>query len=143
MEANQLQHHYFVNTAFPYVPNSSVTSKDPQLVAGSNILTSGRELLERRPGFGFYEADTMFTFSDTLQRFYTWRRWTGAPVTLSGAYFVMYNDVSATASRVFKQRVGVDAYPALIHTDTASTNPFDFAVSNDYLFFGNGVDMKK
>ena len=142
-EAGDLLSHYIQNTALPYFPNSSVTSKAVQIVAGSNILTSQRDYLERRPGFGFYESDTTFTFSGTLQRFFSWRRWTGASVTLSGAYFLMFNDTSASTSRVFKQRVGVDAYPTLIHTDSTSAGVFDFVVSNDYVFFGNGVDMKK
>lgn len=142
-EAGDLQHHYLVKTAIPYFPNDSPTSKDVQISEGSNILTSQRGYLERRNGFGFYEADTTFTFSGTLQRFFAWRRWTGAAVTLSGAYLLMFNDTSAAASRVWKQRIGTDVYPALIHTDATSSNPFDFVVSNNYVFFGNGVDMKK
>lgn len=142
-EAGDLQHHYIQRTSLPYFPNDSVTAKEVAIVAGSNILTSQRGFLERRNGFGFYEADASFTFSGTLKRFFAWRRWTGASVTLSGAYLLMFNDTAAGASRVWKQHVGTDVYPALIHTDATSSNPFDFVVSNDYVFFGNGVDMKK
>ena len=142
-EAGDLSTHYIQNTALPYFPNGSPTDKDVHIGAGSNILTSQRGFLERRNGFGFYEADTSFTFSGSLKRFFSWRRWTGASVTLSGAYLLMFNDVSATASRVWKQYVGVDVYPSLIHTDSTTANPFDFVVSNNYVFFGNGVDMKK
>lgn len=143
-ESQDLQHRYYPNTAFPYWPNDSPTDKREAWVAGSNILTSQKGYSERRNGFAAWISDSStFTFSGTLQRFYTWRRWTGAAVTLSGQYFVMYNDTSATTSRVWKQRVGTDVYPVLIHTDTTSTGVFDFTLSNNFIFFGNGVDMKK
>ena len=147
-QGEELSHHYISQTALPYISNGSVTDKDPVFESGSeNILTSIRRYFEKRRGFGYFEADTTFTFSGTVRRFFTWPRWTGTAISLSGSYFVMANDVSATASRVWKQRylngVAQDAYPSLIHTDATSTNPFDFVVSNNFVFFGNGVDMKK
>lgn len=148
MQGEELQHHYIPVTALPYVSNGSPTDKDPVFDSGSsNVLTSIRRYVEKRNGFGFFESDTAFTFSGTVKRFFTWPRWTGAAITLSGSYFVMVNDVSASTSRVYKQRflngVAQDPYPVLIHTDTTSTGPFDFVVSNNFVFFGNGVDMKK
>ncbi len=147
-QGEELQHHYLSDTALPYVSNGSVTDKDPVFESGSeNILTSIRKYFEKRPGFAYFEADTAFTFSGTVKRFFTWPRWTGAAITLSGSYFVMTSEVSTTTSRVWKQRylngTAQDAYPTLIHTDTTTTNPFDFVVSNNFVFFGNGVDMKK
>ena len=147
-QGEELQHHYIENTAIPYISNGSVTDKDPVFESGSeNILTSVRRFFEKRNGFAFFESDSTFTFSGTVKRFFSWARWTGAAITLSGSYFVMTNDVSASTSRVYKQRflngVAQDAYPSLIHTDSTSTNPFDFVVSNNFVFFGNGVDMKK
>ena len=143
-QGEDLQHHYIRQTALPYVSNGSPTDKDVVFtVSSANILTSIRGYAERRGGFGYHLADTAFTFSGTLQRFFTWRRWTGASITLSGAYFVMYNDTGAGASRVWKQRVGTDALPVLLHTDSTSTGIFDFVASNNFLFFGNGVDMQK
>ncbi len=145
-QGEELLHHYLSNTALPYVSNGSVTDKDPVFESGSeNILTSIRRYFEKRPGFAYF-SDTAFTFSGTVKRFFTWSRWTGASITLSGSYFVMTNDVSATVSRVYKQRFvngSAVEYPVLIHTDSTTTNPFDFVVSNDFVFFGNGVDMKK
>ena len=147
-EGKDLQHHYLPNTALPYISNGSVTDKDPVFESGSkDIRTSVRKYFEKRNGFAFFESDTAFTFSGTVKRFFTWARWTGAAITLSGSYFVMVNDVSTTTSRVYKQRflngVAQDWQPTLIHTDSTSTNPFDFVVSNNFVFFGNGVDMKK
>lgn len=149
-EASDLQHRYIQNTALPYYPNTSVTPNVPTTsqdtlvyLAGSNVMTSLVGQAERRNGFSALCSDSTFTFSGSIQRFFTWRRWTGASVTLSGAYFVMYAISETTSSKVYKQRVGTDVYPALIHTDSTSTTPFDFVVSNNYCFFGNGVDMKK
>lgn len=143
-QATQLKHRYITATDLPYVSNDSPTSKDPVWQSGSsNILTSYKGYAERRPGFNYYEADTGFTFSGTVQRFFAWRRWTNASVTLSGEFFVMYSDTSATASRVYKQRVGTDVYPVLLHTDSTSNLPFDFEVSNNFVFFCNGTDRQK
>ena len=140
-QSRQLQHRYIQGTALAYFPNGSVTTKDPDYIDGSNILTSQKGYVERRNGFSNYLSDTTFTFSGTIQRFFTWRRWTGASVTLSGSFFVMYNEINAASSKVYKQLVGTDVYPVLINTDSTSTGGFDFVVSNDFVFFSNGVDM--
>ncbi len=144
-EATDLQHHDIDQTNLPYFPNSSVTDEGPSFIDGSNILTSLQGYFERRNGFTYIENDTTFTFSGTVKRFFTWRRWTGAAITLSGKYFVMFSEVSTTAntSKVYKQRVDADTYPALILTDSTASSPFEYVVSNDYCFFGDGVDMKK
>lgn len=144
MQAENLSHHYQSNTALPYFPNSSVTSKDIQFIAGTNVLTSIKEYAERRPGFPAYLADTSFTFSGSIQRMFTWRRWTGASVTLSGSFFVMYSVITSTASVVYKQRVGTDALPVWLHQDSTQTAiPFEYCLSNDFVFFGDGTDMMK
>lgn len=143
MKGEDLQHRYVDKTNLSYAPNSSVTDKSVSFTAGSNIMTSTKDHLERRYGFPPWLSTTTFTFSGSISRFFTWRRWTGASITLSGAYFVMYNVLTTSNSIVYKQQVGTDALPSQIHIDTTSTNPFDFCVSNDYLFFGNAVDMKK
>lgn len=143
MTPDELSNHYIQNTALPFFPNDSPTAKQPAYVEGSNVLTSIRGYAERRNGFATFLSDTTWTFSGTVQRFFTWRRWTGASITLSGSYFEMYCETSATQSRVWKRRVGTDAVPVNIFTSSSSTVVFDFCVSNDFVFFGNGVDMKK
>ena len=144
MLARQLQHHYITDTALPYVTNDSPTSKHVEIGAGTNVLTTIRGYAERRPGFQAYLADTSFTFSGSIQRFCTWRRWTGASVTLSGAYFVMYSVITSTASVVYKQLVGTDVRPVWLHQDSTQTAiPFEYTVSNDFIFFGDGTDMMK
>jgi len=139
-QGKQLQHHYLDKTNLPYVSNGSVTAKAVEFTAGSNVLTSIKDYFERRNGFSAYTTDS---FSGDIKRFHTWRRWTGAAITLSGSYFAMVAEVTTTNSRVWKQRVGTDSNFQLIHTDSTSTNPFDFVVSNNFIFFANGVDMKK
>lgn len=145
--AKQLKHRYLRRADLPYVSNDSPTSTDPMWQSGStNILTTNKGYSERRPGFQAYVADAAFTFSGSLVRFFGWRRWTNAAVSLSGKFFVMYCDVSLTSStvtRVYKQQVGTDTYPILIHTDPTTSIAFDFELSNNQLFFGNGTDMKK
>lgn len=143
-ESNQLDHHFISNTALPYVTNDSPSSTDPMFQAGSNILTSMKGFFEKRNGFSTY-CSAAFTFSAAIAQFFTWRRWTGAAVTLSGAYFEMYSviDTSANTSKVYKRQVGTDTNPILIHTDSTTAQPFMFVVSNNFVFFGDGVDMKK
>lgn len=49
----------------------------------------------------------------------------------------MVNDIVGTTSLVYKLEYGVDATYQLLHT-SASNNPFDFAVFDDILYYGNG-----
>ena len=143
-QAKQLQHKYVTNTAIPYVTNGSVTAKDPEFSDGNNVLTSIRGYFEKRNGFSTWIADAAFTFSGTVSRIFTWNRWSGASVTLSGAYFAMFSEITlSSTSRVYKYRIGTDWQPTAIHTDTSSAIPFDYVVSNDFVFFANATDMKK
>lgn len=130
----QLQHRVLTNTALPYITNESVISGTPRFVAGSNVKTSISGFSERRPGFPTYTADNYST--DKIRRFHTFRRW-GAD------FYAFLVEVESAACKVYKQRVGTDATFVLIHTDSVSTEPFDFAVSANHIFFGNGTDMKK
>ena len=127
------------DTALPYVTNSSVISTDPQYIAGQNVMTSLRQWVERRPGFSLSVEAVPTAFSN-LQRQVVWRRWTGS--SPNGGQFVwMGCDVSLGQARVYKMILGVDVQAQLIWT-SASAEPFDFVVSNNTCFFGNGTDMK-
>lgn len=75
------------------------------------------------PGFG------------KLRRQFLWRKW-------NSSFFWMGCDVDDTSSRVYKMELGTDSVPVLIWT-SADPEPFDFVVSNNTCYFGNGVDMKK
>lgn len=133
--ASLLQYRHLRDTALEFVSTSSATDTAPQFVAGSNILTSYKGYFERRPGFptsGFESSPTTFT---APRRTFAWRRW-------GGQFYIMLCDVKATTSVVYKLAVGVDASFVSIFTSN-STEPFDFVVSNNFLFFGNGLDMKK
>ncbi len=129
---DKLQFHDFYNPALPYFPNSSVTSPAPQFIAGSNILTSAIPQCERRPGFPTYTTDV---FPGTPDRWFEWHDW-------SQNYYVMISVTTSSQSKVYKQKVGTDATFQLILTDS-STGVFDFSVSNNQVFFGNGNSMKK
>ena len=133
--AATLSYRHVRNTALPYVTASAPTSTNPQYIDGLNVLTSYKGYLERRPGFdtGFESVPT--TFAGTIQRVFGWRRW-------GSTFFLMLNEITATASNVYKLAIGTDASFQLIFT-SPSTNIFDFVVSNNFCFFGNGVDMKK
>lgn len=129
-----LSYRHIRNTALPYVTASAPTSTNPQYVDGLNVLTSYKGYLERRPGFAPFETIPT-VFAGTIQRVFGWRRW-------GGTFFLMLNEVTPTASNVYKLAIGVDVSFVQIFSST-TTNIFDFVVSNNFCFFGNGVDMKK
>ena len=133
--AETLQYRHVRNTALPYVTASAPTSTNPQYVDGLNVLTSYKGYLERRPGFATGLESTPTTFAGPVKRVFGWRRW-------NSTFFIMLNEIEATQSKVYKLAVGIDASFVLIWT-SASTNVFDFVVSNNFCFFGNGLDMKK
>lgn len=134
-QAKQFRHHRLPNTAFPYIASASINpiSDTPYLGQGSNILTSWKGYLERRPGFATHTTDDYTT--NTIRRFFTWQRW-------GGAYFVMLNVITATQSIVYKQQVGTDTTFQSLFTSSA-TGIFDFVVANNHVFYGNGTDMRK
>lgn len=129
----EVSHHTVLNPTLAYVTYGSPISEEPSWDDGSNVMGTQRGYLERRPGLvGVESSQTSFT---SIQRVFTWRRW-------AGDFFIMLNDVTATQSLVYKLRVGIDSSFTLIHTSAVAV-PFDFQVANNFLFFGNGNDMKK
>lgn len=123
------------NTALPYHPYGNITGDAPRFITGSyNILTSQKGYFERRPGFSPFEASPT-TFTGTVKRIFSWRRW-------NASFYVMVNEVTATQSIVYKMELGVDNSFQSLFT-SSSTEPFDFVVDSNHLFFGNGTDMKK
>lgn len=130
--ASKTEHRGFDNLALPYVSNSSLIETDAQFIPGSvNILTGLAEKCERRPGF----SETFLSGFDHLKNQFFWRKW-------NGSFFWMGTDLSSGVAKVYKREIGVDADKVLIWTST-SAEYFDFAVSNNVCFFGNGTDMKR
>lgn len=127
------QHRLLENTALPYITNASPLDRRPRFVAGNNVLTSTKGFAERRFGFATRTADT---FDQNIARLYTWRRW-------GGAFFEMLNITGGGESVVYKREIGTDSTFQELHTDSSSTNRFDFVTANNHVFFGNGVDMMK
>lgn len=132
--AEALNHHYFKNPCVPYISNISVTDTRPHFVAGSNVLTSIKGQLEKRPGHVAFETSPT-TFAHPVQRTFGWRLW-------GGAFFVMVNTVGGGQSVVWKYKIGTDTSFVSIFT-SSSAAPFDFVVGNNVVYFGNGTDMQK
>lgn len=137
-QARYTEHRTIENTALPYVSNTSPTSAGLQYVAGSNVLTSILGQAERRPGFGaaLESAPVTLGAGETVQRIYTFRKW-------SGDFYVMYGTADATQSYVYKVAVGTNATAVKIYTDTGSSTPFDFVFRNNTCYFSNGHVVKK
>lgn len=122
-------------TNLPYRSYTDITSDQPNMVLGSqNILTTSQQLMERRPGFSDPVEASPTTFT-AVSRTLWWSIWGGT------RFLHIVNDISGGASKVYKLENGVDANYVLIFTSSAAT-PFDFVVSNNTLFMGNGTDMR-
>src|ERR1044071_3353941 len=127
------QHHYLQQTSLPYITNANVVETQPHFVAGSNVMSSLRGFCQKRPGTTAWETSPT-TFADPVKRLFQWRLW-------ASTFIVICNTVGST-SKVYKYAVGTDTSFQLIYTSTTAT-AFDFSLSNNQLYFGNGVDMKK
>jgi hypothetical protein len=139
-QASKLQHHVFSNTALPYVSNSSPLSTDPQFIQGSyDVLTNLRGLAEKRPGFSAELESIASTFT-ALKRTYLWSKWPG---TSTEQFYAIFCDVAGGLAKVYKYAFGSDTSAVLIYTSVSSAEPFDFVTANNYLYFGNGVDVNK
>lgn len=132
--ASQIKHRVIANTAIAYRSYIDITSDEPNFVAGQNILTTSKQLMERRPGFADNLEDTPTGFTD-LAREFKWSKFDGT------SFYSMVNDIAGGISKVYKLKIGTDAsYVLLFSSSTA--DPFDFETSSNVLFFGNGTDMR-
>lgn len=135
-QESQLAHRVLTNLALPYQTNTSPTITDPHFILGSfDILTSINGYAERRPGFSTNVEPVPTTFNN-LQRLFPWDRF-------DGSFYIMACDVNANKQAVvYKFAVGVDQSFVPIWIDNNNT-PFDFVTSNNTVYFGNGITMKK
>ena len=119
----------------PYISYTSPVNESPHFCLGSqNVMASQIGYLEKRPGFSQKVSGTT-GFSQTINRIFTWRRW-------SGSFFIMISVEDGGVAKVLKLEVGVDTNFNLIWTSTTDV-PFDFVVSDNFCFFGNSTDMRK
>lgn len=136
--AQQSQYNWF-DLAKPTIPYRSYTSpvdESPHLVPGSqNILGTEIGYLEKRPGFSTPIEDILSTVPGKIVRIFPWRRW-------SASFYVMLCTIDGGVAKVYKLQQGTDNSFVLIWTSTSAT-PFDFVVSDNFVFFGNATDMKK
>jgi len=124
------------NTSIPYRSNADITSQTVNLISGSkNILTTARQLMERRPGFADSVEANPTTFTNVVRHIW-FTKWG------TGGFYSIVNDISGGFSKIYKMLLGTDANYSLIFT-SSTADPFDFAISNNTLFMGNGTDMRK
>lgn len=133
-QESQLAHRVLSNTALPYISNVSPSNTDPHFVSGSSdILTSVNGYAERRPGFATAVEGTPTVFNN-LQRLFTWDRF-------DGSFYIMACDINASGfAQVYETLAGGNF--TSIYTDTTA-NVFDFVVSNNTVYFSNGIVAKK
>jgi hypothetical protein len=93
--------------------------------------------LERRPSFQTYPASAS-QLSGTIKRFFFWEHQSGS----SFDNFILASVVGAS-SKVYKFKIGTDSDWVLIYTDSGTTEPCDFTVANNFLFFANGTTTRK
>lgn len=134
-QESQLAHRVLGNLALPYISNVSPANTDPHFVSGSSdILTSINAYAERRPGFATNVEGTPTVFNN-LKRLFTWDRF-------DGTFYVMACDINSGGfAQVFQMLAGGASFTS-IYTDT-TPNVFDFVVSNNTVYFSNGVVAKK
>lgn len=132
------QHYQYFDLAKPTLPYISYTSpvnETPHFIPGSqNIMASQIGYIEKRPGFSTPIETTPSVIPGIVKRIFPWRRW-------GGSFFVMVCTID-TVAKVYKLEQGVDASFSLIWTSSSAV-PFDFVVSDNFCFFGNGTDMRK
>lgn len=135
---NKSQEHRTIgNLALPYKSYVHPQSTESMFVTGSqNLMTSPKGYAERRFGFSDTVESTPTTFNN-LQRLFSWNRF-------DGTFIEMACDINASNDAVvYKRVVGQDASFISIFTDTGSSSPFDFLVSNNQVYFSNGHVAKK
>ena len=129
MDPKDLKYQYYKNTALNYSTNDSPLA-GPSWESGSiNVVTSIKQYLEKAPGFASYEASAT-TFTGTIKRIFTWEMW-------DGSFFVIVCEVGGYSS-VWKLKIGTDPAFVQLYSDSSSSTPFDFCVSNNKLYFANG-----
>ena len=123
------------NTAIPYKSYIDITSEQANFVSGSqNIMTTSQQLMERFPGFADSIESAITTFT-AVKRHWLFPKW-------DGTFYSIVCDVSGGFAKLYKFLIGTDTSYTLIFTSTSSS-PFDAAISNNTMYFGNGTDMRK
>lgn len=136
MATKELQYAGIDRPTLPYKTFTSVIDTSAHFIAGSkNTLVLADGMLRKRPGFSTNLFASPMTLG-TIKRTFTWERW-------DGTFFFITSSTDGTNSYVHKAEWSVDNVLILIHTSTGNPQPFDFVVSRNLLFFGNGVEMLK
>jgi hypothetical protein len=133
---DQLTWRWIEDLSLPYSTRENpAQSKQLLYVGGSNVVTWTQNSVQRRPGFENALEDTPTTFSGDIRRLFGWRTW-------AGISYVMLNEVTGSQSVVYKLKIGTDVSFVSLFT-SAVTEPFDFVISANQVFFANGTDSRK
>jgi len=120
----------------PYKTFTSPIDTSPHFTTGSqNSLALADGMLRKRPGFSVRLLRSPVN-QGTVKRMMTWERW-------DGTFYIIISSSDGVNSYVYKAIWAVDLDPILIHTSIGNPQPFDFVISRNLLFMGNGVEMLK
>lgn len=133
-ESKSLQYIGIDKPLLPYISYTSPINESPHFVQGAqNILGSQVGYLEKRPGFSAKVETALSVLTGTIVRLFTWRRW-------NASFFIMACTTNGTQTRVYSYEVGVNTDFQIIWLDSTHSIPYDFVVSDNFCFFGNGTD---
>lgn len=139
-QPKQLTHRTVKNAALPYCPGQNPVSDKISYIAGSDLIAvidslTSEGWIERRPGWADEFETSATVFGAAPSRIFGWRKW-------NGAFYVMCCVVSGGTSTVYYYKIGTSTSFTSLFSNS-STEPFDFVVSGNYLYFSNDVNSKK
>lgn len=135
-QTKQLTYSGIDRPILPYKTFTSIIDTSAHFIQGSsNTLVLADGVLRKRPGFSTQALRSGVPLG-TVRRMKTWERW-------DGTFYLIMSSSDGTNSYVYKVKWGIDLDPQLIHTSAGNAQPFDFVISRNLLFFGNGVEMLK
>lgn len=135
----KFEHKRITNPSLPYVTSGSPTEGRPSYSAGFDCLSDINGFLARRNGF-HVSPSTVTQIANPVRRYFFWERQTAALVF---DQYIILSVTSGSTSIVYKLKIGTDTDFASIHTDSGSTQPFDYCAANNFLFFSNGNQTRK
>ena len=127
----------YLNPQYDSYTNPVTPHEQPYIVAGSNVLTSRRGVVERMPGSSVYETTATQLAPDgtgaTQVKTYIYKKF-------NGNTFIIVGVLSAVTAKVYKLLVGGDtAFVQLLSVNSAFN--WDFVTANDTLYMASGGNV--